>query len=54
MCLDGMLVMKHRILGRTGLKVSETGYGAEHLEGKPSELVDAVIKSALDGGIYIK
>ena len=45
--------MKHRILGRTGLKVSEIGYGAEHLEGKPFEQVDSVINSALDGGINI-
>lgn len=45
--------MQYRKLGNTGLKVSEIGYGAEHLEGKPFELVDAVVNAALDGGVNI-
>lgn len=45
--------MQYRQLGNTGLKVSEIGYGAEHLEGKTFELVDAVVNTMLDGGVNI-
>jgi predicted aldo/keto reductase-like oxidoreductase len=45
--------MQYRRLGRTGLNVSEIGYGAEHLVDKPYELVDAVVNAALDGGVNI-
>jgi predicted aldo/keto reductase-like oxidoreductase len=45
--------MEYRTLGRTGLKVSEIGYGGEHLEGKPYELVDAVVNAVLDSDINI-
>jgi predicted aldo/keto reductase-like oxidoreductase len=45
--------MQFRTLGRTELKVSEIGYGAEHLVDKPYEVVDAVINTALDGGVNI-
>ncbi len=45
--------MIYKPLGNTGLQVSEIGLGAEHLEGKPHETVDAVIGAALDCGINI-
>lgn len=47
------IAMKYRELGKTGLKVSEIGFGGEHLEGKPFETVDAVVNTALDGGVNI-
>ena len=45
--------MKYRMLGNTGLKVSEIGYGGEHLLGRPFELIDAVVNTAIDGGVNI-
>lgn len=45
--------MRYRDLGKTGLKVSEIGFGAEHMEGEPFEVVDAVVNTALDGGVNI-
>jgi len=45
--------MRYRLLGNTGLKVSEIGIGGEHLEGKTFEVVDGVINAALDGGMNI-
>ena len=47
------MYMKYNVLGRTGLKVSEIGYGAEHLEGKSFKEVDQVVNRAIDGGINI-
>lgn len=45
--------MQYKALGKTGWMVSEIGYGGEHLEGKPFEVVDAVVNTALDGGVNI-
>jgi len=45
--------MQYKALGKTGLMVSEIGYGAEHLVDKSCELVDAVVNTALDGGVNI-
>lgn len=45
--------MFYRELGNTGLRVSEIGLGAEHLEGLPSAEVSAVICRALEAGINI-
>ncbi len=45
--------MRYRILGRTGMSVSEVGLGCEHLEGKPFSAVDAVIQAALNCGINV-
>ncbi len=45
--------MRTRILGKTGLAVSEIGLGCEHLQGKDASLVERVVHAALDGGINI-
>lgn len=45
--------MKYRTIKRTGWKVSEIGLGCEHLEGKPFEVVDEVVNTALDNEINI-
>lgn len=45
--------MKYRQLGNTGLSVSEVGLGCEHLQGKPREQVESVVRAALDGGVNI-
>jgi len=45
--------MNYRTLGRTGLSVSEVGYGAEHLEGKEPAVVDAVVGRAVEAGVNI-
>lgn len=43
--------MNMRPLGRTGMMASEVGLGCEHLQGKPYEVVKAVIDEALACGI---
>ena len=43
--------MNMRPLGRTGMMASEVGLGCEHLQGKPYEMVKAVIDEALACGI---
>ena len=43
--------MKHRILGRTGIKVSEIGMGLEHLLDKDESVVTSTIRAAIDGGV---
>jgi predicted aldo/keto reductase-like oxidoreductase len=45
--------MNYRTLGRTGLKVSEVGFGGEHIENTPAENVEAVVRTALEGGVNI-
>lgn len=45
--------MKYRVLGKTGMSVSEIGLGCEHLQGKPGETVERVVHAALDGGVNI-
>lgn len=45
--------MKYRLLGNTGLNVSEVGLGCEHLQGKSYEQIDATISEALNGGVNI-
>lgn len=45
--------MNYRTLGKTGLKVSEVGFGGEHIENTPTENVEAVMKTALEGGVNI-
>ena len=43
--------MKHRILGRTGIEVSEIGMGTEHLLDKDAQIVADTIAAAINGGI---
>jgi predicted aldo/keto reductase-like oxidoreductase len=45
--------MKYKQLGKSGLCVSEVGLGCEHLEGKDYEVVESVVKAALECGINI-
>ena len=49
----GLSGMVYRTLGRSGLRVSEVGLGAEHLEGLSPEQVFAVVDRALAQGINI-
>ena len=42
--------MNYRTLGKSGLRVSEVGLGAEHLQGLPAEQVFAVVRSATRKG----
>ena len=45
--------MNYRTLGKSGLRVSEVGLGAEHLQGLPAEQVFAVVDRAIKRGINI-
>ena len=45
--------MKFRQLGHTGLEVSEIGWGSEHMEGASLAVTQAVVNTALDGGVNI-
>ena len=45
--------MIYRILGKTGLKVSEIGFGGEWLERHPEEESVALLKYAHEKGINI-
>ena len=45
--------MKYRVLGKTGLKVSEIGFGGEWLERHPEEESVGLMKYAAEKGINI-
>jgi Predicted oxidoreductases of the aldo/keto reductase family len=45
--------MEYRQIGNTGMAASVVGLGAEHLDGKPADVVSTVIHAALDRGINI-
>lgn len=45
--------MKYRALGNTGMQASIIGLGAEHLDGKPYEIVKETIDAAMENGINI-
>ncbi len=42
--------MNYRMLGKTGLKVSEIGMGSEGFVGKSTELANELIETALENG----
>ena len=48
---SAMVLMKYNPLGKTGIKVSEIGIGCEHLDGKNSDYVKAIMDEALSQGI---
>lgn len=45
--------MLYRELGKTGIRVSEIGLGAEHLQGTSAENIAATIHTAMDAGVNI-
>jgi uncharacterized protein len=45
--------VNYRTLGRTGIRVSEVGFGGEHLEGCEYERVRSVLDAALAAGINV-
>ncbi len=45
--------MEFREIGTTGMKASVLGMGAEHLDGKPYDIVERTIHAAIDNGINI-
>ena len=45
--------MEYREVGNTGMKASVIGLGAEHLDGKPYEIVEETINAALEQGVNI-
>jgi len=45
--------MRTRLLGRTGVPVTEVGLGCEWLENQPYEVVEEVVEAALAAGINI-
>jgi len=45
--------MQYRKLGKTGLILSEVGFGGEHIDNTPAENVKAVMLEAIDNGVNI-
>src|SRR5690554_3207199 len=45
--------MIYRPIGKTGMKASIIGLGAEHLDNRPYEVVDEVVSAALEQEINI-
>lgn len=45
--------MEYSTLGRTGIRVSQVGFGCEHLQDKPYELVETLIHGALERGVNV-
>jgi predicted aldo/keto reductase-like oxidoreductase len=45
--------MEYRKLGKTGMSASIIGLGAEHLDGKPCDMVEETIHAALSHGVNI-
>ena len=45
--------MQYRNLGKTDIKVSEIGCGAGYFEDMTADVVDAVVNTAIDGGVNV-
>lgn len=45
--------MRYRELGRTGLSVSEVGFGAEWVDGAEEDVVRDMVRAAVEGGVNI-
>lgn len=45
--------MQKRVVGNTGIEVSEVGWGSEWMDGQPYETVKRVVDTVLDSGISI-
>ncbi len=45
--------MEYRVIGKTGMKASVIGLGAEHLDNQPYEVVAETVHAALDSGMNI-
>lgn len=45
--------MRYRELGKTGLSVSEVGFGAEWVDGAEESVVRAMVQAAVEGGVNI-
>ena len=46
-------IMKYRTLGRTGLSVSEIGFGGEHIMNADYKTSEAIMRTAMDAGVNI-
>ena len=45
--------MEYRALGKTGLQVSRIGFGGEHVTDVDYATTEAVLRTAMEGGVNI-
>ena len=41
------------MLGKTGMQVSQVGFGCEHLQGKPYTLIEPLVREAVENGVNL-